>query len=321
MKAAIYDRYGSPEVLSLRDWPEPPPAPGRARIRIHAAAINPKDVLVRRGKLRWFVGRKLPRMTGYDLAGVLLDDADGLARGTEVFAMIQAHRAGACAELASLPFDEIARKPAGLSMSEAASLPLAGLTALQALRDELELAAGETVLINGASGGVGTLAVQIAKAMGAEVHAVCSSRNLELVTQLGADRAIDYGEQSLAELRGYDCVFDVYGNFPWAAARASLKGRGRYCTTVPTAAAILHGGLHRVGLHRAALVVVQSRRVDLDQLRRYVEAGQLRPLVDRVVAFEDIAEGHAHVETRRTRGKVVVEVLGGGANAGDGGIA
>ncbi len=302
----MYTRYGAPEVLSVRDVPEPARSPRHARVKVHAAALNPKDVLVRKGKMRWLVGGGLPRTPGYDLAGVLLDDAGGLPSGTEVFAMINSHAGGACAEIVSLPFDEVAEKPRTLSMIEAAALPLAGLTALQALRDELALERGQSVLVNGASGGVGTLAVQIAKALGASVTAVCSARNAELVRELGAARVLDYTVEPLHALRDFDAVFDVFGSFPWSAARHTLRPGGRFCTTVPRPASILRGGLRRLGLHRAALVVVRSRRRDLDVLRAMVDDGALRPVVDRVVTLADSAEGHRHLETRRARGKVVV---------------
>lgn len=308
MKAISYARFGAPEVLEVGERPEPVPAPCEVRVRVRAAALNPKDVLLRKGKMRWLPAGELPRIPGYDLAGELLDAAPGLPAGTEVFGMIQRNDGGASAEVAALPPDQLARKPAGLTMAEAASLPLAGQTALQALRDELGVRAGERVLLNGASGGVGTLAVQVAKALGAEVVAVCSGRNAALVTELGADRVIDYAEQRPEAERGLDHVFDIYGNLPWPRAKPMLRRGGRYCTTVPGPGAIVRGALRRVGLHRAALVVVKSRRADLQQLARWVEAGTLRPVVDRTLPFAEAAAAHEYLETRRARGKVVLTV-------------
>jgi len=309
MKAAFYRRFGPPEVLEVGERPAPAPRPGASRVRVSAAALNPKDVLLRKGKLRWLVRAPLPRIPGYDLAGELMDPAPGLERGTRVYGMIQDHAGGACAEVASLPHDQLAAMPAGLSPQEASALPLAGLTALQALRGELELSPGQHVLINGASGGVGTLAVQIAKAMGAEVTAVCSGRNAELVTRLGADRVLDYTVDDVGAERGLHHVFDVFGSLPWARAKPMLRSGGRFCTAIPRPGALVRGALHRLHLHRAALVVVQSRRRDLDQLTRWVEDGELRPVIDREVSLNDTHEGHAYLETRRARGKVVV-VLG-----------
>lgn len=308
MQAIVYDRFGPPEVLEVREVPAPAARAGYARIAIHAAALNPKDVLIRKGRLRWFTRAPFPRIPGYDFAGELLDATPDLPRGAAVFGMIQAHRGGACAQIAAVPHDQFAARPAGLSMIEAAALPLAALTALQALRDEIGVRSGDHVLINGASGGVGTVAVQIAKALGAVVTATCSAPNAALVTGLGADAVVDYRAQNVLSVKGFTHVFDVFGNLPWPAVKASLGSEGRACTTVPSPGALVRGGLRRLGLHRAALVVVRSRRADLEQLLRWVGTGQLRPVIDRVVPWADSAQAHAHLETRRARGKVVIEV-------------
>jgi len=309
MQAIVHERYGPPEVLQLASRPEPERRNGWSRVRVHAAALNPKDVLLRKGKMRWLPAGSLPRVPGYDVAGELLDPAPGLAGGDGVFGMIQSNGGGAYAEVAALRHDWLAPKPEGLSMVQAASLPLAGQTALQALRDELGVRSGQRVLLNGASGGVGTLAVQIAKALGARVIAVCSGRNAELVTDLGADRVLDYTEADPSNERGLDHVFDIYGNLPWESARRMLRTGGRYCTTVPRPGSIVRGALRRVGLHRAALVVVKSKRSDLEQLRTWVEAGSLRPVVDRSLPWSDAAGAHRYLETRRARGKVVLEIV------------
>jgi len=276
------------------------------RVRVHAAALNPKDVLLRKGKMRWLPAGSLPRIPGYDFAGTLLDAAPGLPAGAEVFGMLQRNSGGAYAEILSAPPGELAALPTSLSMAEAASLPLAGQTALQALRDELGVTPGQRVLLNGASGGVGTLAVQIAKALGTRVVAVCSARNGERVTELGADRVIDYTSEDPAAERGLDHVFDIYGNLPWPRAKAMLRPGGRYCTTVPGPGAVARGALRRVGLHRAALVVVRSRRADLEQLSRWITSGQLRPVVDRTMPWTEAYAAHEYLETRRARGKVVL---------------
>lgn len=306
MKAIVYDRFGAPDVLELREVPEPTRAPGHARVAVRAAALNPKDVLLRKGKLRWLARTPLPRTPGFDVAGVLLEDAGGLPAGAEVYGMINAHSGGGYAEVVSLPADEIARKPEGLTMAQAASLPLVGQTALQALRDDLELRAGQHVLINGASGGLGTVAVQIARAMGARVTAVCSGRNAELVTRLGAHDVIDYQTQDPKALRDLDAIFDCFGTMPWSVSKGCLTPKGRFCTAIPRAGAAARGALRRLGLHRAALVVVRSRRADLDELTRLVDAGELEPVLEATLPLDQAAEGHRMIETRRTRGKIVL---------------
>lgn len=258
--------------------------------------------------MRWLARGPLPRTPGYDVAGELLDPAPGLPVGTAVWGMIQSHTGGGCAEIARLHHNELAAQPPGLTAEEAAGLPLAGLTALQALRDELKLSPGQRVLINGASGGVGTLAIQIARALGAEVIAVCSGRNRALVLELGAHKVVDYTVDDPSRLRGLDAVFDVYGNLGWTKGRQMLHRNGRFCTTVPRVGSIVRGALRRLGLHRAALVVVQSRRKDLEQLGTWVANGKLTPVVDRVVSMDHSADGHRHLETRRARGKVIVRI-------------
>ncbi len=308
MKAIVYDEFGTPDVLNVRDVPEPEPRPGSVRVRVAAAALNPKDVLVRKGKMKWLTGRRFPRIPGYDFAGVLLDDGGGFEAGEEVFGMVNSHQGGTCAEVVSVPTDELAARPASLSMAEAASLPLVSLTALQALRDDLGVAEGERVLMNGASGGVGTAAVQIGRILGLEVIGVSSSRNVEMVCELGATRVIDYTKEEPLDERGLDHFFDIYGNKPWSHAKQTLAKGGRYCTTVPTPGSILRGGLARVGLHRASMVVVESRRQDLELVARWVEEGQLVPVVDRVYTMEESVEANEYIETRRARGKVVIEI-------------
>lgn len=308
MKTARYRRFGGPDVLEVVDAEEPLARPGHARVRVHAASVNPKDVLLRKGKFRWLFRSALPRTPGYDVAGTLIDDTPHLPAGSEVFGMIQHHRGGASAQIASLAFHELAAKPRDISMPEAAALPLVGLTALQALRDEVLLGPKQRVLINGASGGLGTMAVQIARALGAEVIGVCSGRNADFVRELGAARVIDYQTDSAADERGLDAVFDCFGTLPWSSAQGCLSPRGRYCTAIPRPDSALRGALRRLQLHRAALVVVRSNREDLDALRGMVEDGAVRPVLEATFPLEEIAEAHRRIESRRTRGKLVLEI-------------
>ena len=223
--------------------------------------------------------------------------------------MVQAMRGGTCAELVAVPTDELAPRPRGLSAERAAALPLVALTALQALRDLGELRAGQRLLVNGASGGVGTVALQIARARGAQITAVCSAANAAMVRALGADEVIDYNEQdpTIGERR-YHVFFDTFGNRRYADARRVLLDEGRYVTTVPNAHSLRQEVLGRLGLSRARLVVVRSRRRDLENIATLVEVGVLEPIIDRVVPLEKSAEAHAYLETRRARGKVVLTV-------------
>lgn len=305
----MYDHYGPADVLRVGELPEPALQTGYARVRVHACALNPKDVLIRKGKMKWLSPGGFPRCSGYDIAGVLIDDAGGLRTGELVYGMIQDNQGRGCAEVVSLPHDQIARKPDGLDFVQAAAIPLAALTALQAMRDRLQLSQGDGVLLNGASGGVGTFAIQIARAMGLEVTAVCSSRNLALVRALGAQHALAYDTMRIQDLRDLSSIFDIYGNLGWQAARDMLTREGIFCTTVPSPGAVARGMLGRAGLHRAQLVVVRSNRADLNQLSAWVEVGELAPLIDKTYAMEDAAHAHRHLETRRTQGKVVIRIM------------
>lgn len=307
MRAIFYERYGGVDVLQYGQRPAPAQRSGWVRVRVEAAALNPKDILIRKGKMRWLARAPLPRIPGFDFSGVLMDPLGEMPAGAAVFGMVQEHCGGTCAEVVSVRPDWLAARPPGLPSIDAAGLPLAGLTALQALRDELSLQRGQRVLLNGASGGVGTLAIQVAKILGAEVVAVCSGRNDELVRDLGADHVIDYTLGAIEE-RDVDCVFDIFGNLPWSRAREMLRTGGRYCTTVPRPGSVVRGALRRVGAHRAALVVVQSRRADLNQLARWISTGELRPVTDCVVPMSRPELGHQRIETKRARGKVVIDV-------------
>ena len=202
VKALRYHRFGpAAEVLRWEDAPDPRPRRGEIRVRVHAAGVNPKDVLTRKGKLGPLV-RGFPQRSGQDLAGVV--DAVGprvksLRVGEPVFGMIGGMGSGAVAELAVIRADHAALAPRSASMVEAAAVPLAGMTALQALRDHLRLGPGDTLALNGASGGVGVFAIQIAKILGARVVAVCSARNEDFVRELGADEVLPYDEAPLVE--------------------------------------------------------------------------------------------------------------------------
>lgn len=317
MRAVTYHRFGEPDVLAVEELPAPVPKPGEVAVRVHAAGLNPKDVLVRKGKFERMSGRGFPRIPGYDFAGVIEaapSDSD-LSPGDEVYGMVQSWRGGTCAEVVCLPADELAPKPSKLSMVEAAGAPLAALTALQALRDELKLQAGDRLLINGASGGVGSFAVQIARMLGARVVAVCSQRNIERMKTLGAHEVVDYEAVDPLTTGPYDLVFDVFGNRPYSQSRRALRKGGRYCTTVPRPGAILAEALGRLGLQRRRrLVVVQSRRRDLEVLTDWFQGGHMVSSIDRALPMEAAAEAHAYIETKRAQGKVVLHI----ADAHDG---
>lgn len=313
MRVVEYDRFGDESVLQLRDRPVGQPRAHQVLIRVKAAALNPKDILLRAGKLRLLSGSRFPKRVGYDWAGVvekLGPEVASVRVGDEVFGMINATAAGAVAEQVVVRTDELALKPAALSFDQAAAIPLAALTALQALRDDGRLRPGQRVLINGASGGVGTFAVQIARELGAHVIAVTSAKNAELVKDLGANEVLDYAVNDPTKLADkVDVFFDVFGNRHFLLARRALTSTGTFVSTVPK--------LHVIASHlqtmyftqqRARLVVVRSRRADLELLASWAQAGRLTPVIDRVVPMVDIAQAQKQLATKRTRGKIVIQI-------------
>lgn len=311
MRAAVYARFGGPEVLEVRDVPRPRAKRGEVLVRVRVAALNPKDLLIRKGRMKLLSGTAFPRFTGYDFAGEVAeapDGAGGLRPGDRVFGMLNGHRGGTCSEYVAVPVTELARTPERLGDAEAAALPLVSLTALQALRDVAGLRPGQAVLVIGASGGVGTVAIQLARSLGATVTTVSSSHNLALCRELGAHRALDYAAEDPLRSGTYDVLFDAFGKTRFEHARKALAPRGCFVSTVPSRAIFMAWARTLVGRQRARLVVVKSRAADLEHLVTRVEEGTLRAVVDRELSLDAIREAHAFLETRRARGKVVLRV-------------
>lgn len=312
MRAVEYDRYGGVEVLELREVAAPRPARGQALVEVMAAALNPKDVIIRRGKFALLTGWRFPRRVGYDWSGRVLEvgaDVGDLRAGDEVFGMIDAWGAGAVAERLCAEGSELARKPASWTWEEAASVPLAALTALQALRDVAGARAGQRVLVHGASGGVGVYAVQVARALGAHVITTSSAKNLPLCRELLAHEALDYADAAaVGAARDLDCWFDVFGNRSFPAVRAQLKPRGVFVSTVPKPHVFAWAARTALSAQRCRLVAVRSRADDLAFLASLAAEGRLRPVIDSAWPMARVREAAARVETRRARGKVVILV-------------
>jgi NADPH:quinone reductase-like Zn-dependent oxidoreductase len=320
MKSIVRHRYGSSDVLEFGEADRPEATQDRALIRVHASSVNAHDWHMMRGKpyLARMGGQGLVRPTsttlGLDVAGVVEavgPDVTDLAPGDEVFGT----RSGAFAEYVSTK--NVVRMPAGLSFEEAASLPVAGFTALQAVRDKAEVRPGQRVLVNGAGGGVGSLVIQIAKAHGAEVTGVTSTANLELVAALGADRVVDYTRDDFTRGRDrYDAIFDAGGNWSLARLRHVLAADGTLVMIAPGAGqwvgplvrivgAML---ISRISTQRLRPFLSSVSREDLVVLRELVEAGKLRPVIDRTFAYEEIPAAIRYVESGASHGKVVIRI-------------
>lgn len=320
MKAITYQRYGGPEVLHLAERDKPEPQDEEVLLRVRASSINAVDYRLMRAdpflvRLERGLVRPRRQVLGADVAGVVErvgSAVTDIEPGDEVFG--HTSLGGGFAEYVSLPASSLAPKPAGLDFEEAASLVLAGFTALQAVRDRARIEAGQSILIQGAGGGVGTLLVQIAKAYGAHVTAVCGPGNVELVSSLGADRVIDYTRQDFtAEKERYDNIFGVNGYHPLPAYRDALRTGGTYVMIGGASRqlfeAILLGSLRFAGSGRSIelLTLDHDRHPgDLDELRALVACGRLRPVIDRVFPLTEARDGLRYVERGHVHGKVVL---------------
>lgn len=312
MRAVEYDRYGPASVLVARDVPRPAPRRGELLVRVRAAALNPKDVLVRAGKFPLLSGRRFPKRVGFDWAGEIAEvgaGVAGVAPGAAYYGMLDGFQGGACAEFLSVRPGTCAPKPGSLDFERAAAVPLAASTALQALRDVARVAPGMRVLVNGASGGVGAFAIQIARILGARVTTTSSAGNLDLCRRLGADVALDYrAVDPLAGPDPFDVVLDVFGNHRFRDARRALARRGVYVSTVPKAHLLLAAARTLLTWPRARLVAVRARAADLALIARHVDEGRLVPVVEHVFPLDRIVEAEEQVGSKHTRGKVVVRI-------------
>ena len=319
MKAIMRSTFGSPDVLELRETEKPEVGDGETLVRVRAASVNPADwygVTGRPYAGRVAMGLRKPKTdrVGTDFAGTV--EAVGKAvthvePGDEVFGA----RSGALAEYVCAR-DAVVRKPANVTLEQAAAVPVAAITALQGLRDKGGLQPGQKVLVNGASGGVGTFAVQIAKALGAEVTGVCSTGNVDLVRSLGADRVVDYTREDFTRSgRRYDLLLDVAGSRSWSDCKRVLEPRATLVIVGAPKGTRLLGPLSHIARLRAASLgssrkavffVAKLNRADLDVLRELIEAGQVTPVVDRTYPLSETADAFRYLGEGHARGKVVV---------------
>jgi NADPH:quinone reductase-like Zn-dependent oxidoreductase len=322
MKAIVQRGYGNTDVLEFVDVDPPKPGARDVLVRVRAASVNHGDVAVMTGHpsvMRLAFGLRRPRVAirGRDLAGTVEavgDEATRFRAGDEVYAETTT---GSFAEYAVVPEQLLAAKPATLTFEQATAVPLAGVTALQALRDVASVQPGQTVLVNGASGGVGTFAVQIAKAFGAEVTGVCSTRNLEQARALGADHVVDYTREDFTRREErYDVILDLAGNHPLSACRRALAPDGVLVLSTGTGGRVF-GPLGRY--LRALLLTMfvsqklrvhaaKPRHEDLDALGRLIDAGAVTPAVETTYPLQDTAEAIRHFQDRHARAKIVVTV-------------
>jgi NADPH:quinone reductase-like Zn-dependent oxidoreductase len=323
MKAIVYDEFGPPDVLRLADVDPPTPKAHEILLKVRAASVNPLDWHFIRGEpavMRLF-GKPKHKIPGADVAGTVEavgPDVRRLRRGDEVLGAVT----GSFAEYACGHEDRFALKPHRVSFEHAAAIPVAGITALQALRNYGRLKAGQSVLVNGASGGVGTFAVQMATAFGARVAGVCSARNLELVRSLGAEQVIDYGKDDFTrQATRYDLILNVAGNVSVSDARRALAPRGALVVVGGGVGRQTEGGITLSGMLGLGVVALASRfgqqRVsmvlgmpvqsdDLAFIAKLVEDGNVTPVIDRTYPLADVAEAVRYLEAGHVRGKLII---------------
>ena len=316
MRAATTQGFGPNAKLVVKELSKPKPAPDEVLVEVYASSVNPKDWKLNKNASSYiplFGGLIKPMIMGDDIAGVIVDTGNrvsGFSVGDSIYGMSMGLRTGACAEYAVIAQNCIAKKPAHLSYGEAAAIPLAALTAFQAFKIG-KLKADQKLLIIGASGGVGTFAVQIAKSMGAHVTGVCSGKNVEIVNSLGADAVIDYTVRDyINEENNLDMIFDVTSHQSLSECSWIMKDDGVYVSTVGGAPAYLNLIKDKFSLSKqiSKPVFVDANARDLESLSQYLELGELKPVLDSEYSLDKIDEAYARSMSGRAVGKIVINV-------------
>ncbi len=326
MKAIVCDRYGSPDVLKLEEVPKPVPRVGEVLVKVHAASVNAADWHTLEGEpffIRMYEGLLKPkhRVLGADVAGRV--EAIGakvreFKPGDEVFGDVSGSGWGGFAQYVCVPEEMLVPKPSGLTFEEAASVPLAAVTALQGLRDKGKIRAGQKVLIHGASGGVGSFAVQIAKSFGAEVTGVCGTWNVDMVRSIGADHVIDYTREDFTRNgQRYDLILAVSGNRSIFHYRRTLNPGGIHVAAGGTMtqffqAVLLGPWLSMFGSRKTTFYVAKPNGRDLEFLKELLEDGEVIPVIDRRYPLSETADAIRYLEEGHARGKVVITMYGEG---------
>jgi NADPH:quinone reductase-like Zn-dependent oxidoreductase len=326
MKAIVYHQYGSPDVLRLEEIEKPTAGDNEVVIKVRAAALNPYDWHFMRGLpylVRIIAGLRKPKVTrlGFDVAGEVEAVGRNVTQfkpGDAVFGGCAGALAGSFAEYACASESALARKPDNVTFGQAAAVPMGALTALQGLRDKGHIQPGHTVLVNGAAGGVGSFGVQIAKAFGAEVTGVCSTRNMEMVRSIGAGRVIDYTQEDFTDGgQRYDLILDAVGNRSLSAGRRALNPKGILVMAGgqadrwmigPLARAFWAGLLSRFGSQKLVGLLTRSSKEDLGIVQELIGSGKVTPVVDRTYKLSEVPEAIRYLEEGHARGKVVIAV-------------
>ncbi|NID12147.1 NAD(P)-dependent alcohol dehydrogenase [Fibrivirga algicola] len=311
MKAAIINQYGSSHEFKIQEVPTPEVDSHEVLIRVYAAGINPVDTKLREGAMKLMLPGSFPKILGAECAGVIEEVGlmvTDFQPGDRVVAGLGVTGAG-YAELTATKQKNVVKLPDAIDFTQAAAMPVAAGTALQAMRDKGHLRPNDRVLINGASGGVGTFAVQIARIIGAHVTAVCSADNAELVKQLGAHVVVDYKSTDFTKLPDkFEVVFDAVGKSSFDACREILTDEGTYVTTTPSAKQLLEQVVTVFTKQKAESIVFSFTQEDMNWLLKQVADGRLVSVIDKTYSLDQVGQAHAYSETGRVKGKLVLAI-------------
>jgi NADPH:quinone reductase-like Zn-dependent oxidoreductase len=312
MKAAFIRSFGPPEVLEVGDLEDVQPrSSSESLVQVAYASVNPVDTKTRQGNHRFILGKKFPRVLGYDISGTVMKSSDNSSfrPGDRVCGRVDNKDGGAYASLARCGNEVLVKVPENVDLGSAAAVPLAGCTALQALRDKGNLRPGNKVLINGASGGVGHLAVQIAHIMGAEVHAVGSQRNHQFLHELGAIKLLDYKQENWKKgLEKYDVIFDVAGTMSFPEMRRHIRMEGSFVEILPRPKLIWWKFFSLFDSRKVSTLLMKSNAEDLQLLLNWMAEGRLRLVIEHEFPLEEVVQAHKQMETGHTRGKIVLKI-------------
>lgn len=317
MKTIEFTKYGSPDVLQLKEVEKSTPTENEVLVKVYAASVNAADWHIMRATpflARLENGLQKPKNTklGSDIAGIVEAVGRNVTQfhvGDEVFGSLPLNELGGFAEYVCADEDELALKPAGLTFEQAAAVPLAAFTALQGLRDKGQIQPGQRVLVNGASGGVGSFAVQIAKSFGTEVTGVCSTRHLDMVRSIGADYVIDYTKEDFTQTsQGYDLIFDAVGNRSVSDYKRALNPNGICSIAGFTAISKMFQFMLLGGKQVGSMGTAKGNKKDLLFIKDLLEAGKIVPVIDRCYPLSEVADAVRYLETGHAQGKVVITV-------------
>jgi NADPH:quinone reductase-like Zn-dependent oxidoreductase len=310
MRKVLYTRFGDEQVLEVREQPTPTIVSNQLLIQVKATSINPLDWKIYRGEMKLMSGAKLPKGVGIDFAGIVSQVGPGVARfrvGDAVFGLLEVFKGGALADYVVVTEADIAPKPAAISFDQAASLPVTGLSALQIVDQLAAVGPGQEVLINGAAGGVGLFAIQLAKKRGARVTAVAGPAGLQRATQMGADAVVDYTKQDIRQLpQRFDTIIDLSDQLPFKAAKKLLKPRATFVNTLPTPQGLILSFLHNLfSARKRRILILKPTAAGLSTLAALAQDGLQIP-VEKVYTLASVRQAYQETSRGKVKGKAVV---------------